>query len=88
MVVELIAFAFAALVMTGAFRSAAFAFSGTDRSGLHALAQDADGITMLSAEELDSRYQRRHRMQQAALYLAALGVTAALTAMIVGALLA
>ena len=87
MVEEVIAFVFAAVVMAWAFRSAAFAFSGTERAGLHELAASAVEA-MLTAEELDVQDQRRQRVQQGLVLLAALGLAGALVALLIGALLA
>jgi hypothetical protein len=88
MVEEVIAFVLAGLVMAWAFRSAAFAFSGGDRSGLHEVAPPPEEAAMPTAEEIEARYQRHHRVHQAVISLASLGVAAALVALLIGALVA
>ena len=88
MVLEVIAFAFGALVMVWAFASAGFAFSGGQHAGLHEVAPPTEEESMPSPEELEARYQRTHRMHQGLLFLASLGVLAAIVAMLVGALVA
>jgi len=85
---EVVAFIFAALVMAWAFRSAAFAFSGGSQSGLHELAPPTEEQAMPSAEDLEARYQRTHRVHQALLYLTGLAVTGAIVALLIGALAA
>jgi hypothetical protein len=88
MVEEVIVFVLAGLVMLWAFRSAAFAFNGGDRSGLHEVASPSEAAAMLTAEEIEARYQRHHRVHQAGIFLASLGVAAALVALLIGALVA
>jgi hypothetical protein len=88
MVVEVIAFAFGALLMLWAFRSAAFAFSGGQHAGLHEVAPPSEEAAMPTPDELEARYQRTHRMHQAMLYLAGLGVVGAIVALLVGSALA
>lgn len=85
---EVVAFIVGGLVMAWAFRSAAFAFSGGDTSGLHEVAPPSEERAMPSAEDLEARYQRSHRFNQLVLYLAGLGVTGAIVALLVGAALA
>ena len=85
---ELIAFIFAGLVMAWAFRSAAFAFSGGDRAGLHEPAPPTEEQAMPSAGDLETSYQRRHRFHQLVLYVTGLAVTGAIVAMLVGAAVA
>jgi hypothetical protein len=85
---EVVAFVFAGFVMLWAFRSAAFAFGGGSEAGLHEVAPPSEEQAMPSADDLEAHYQRRHRFHQLVLYLAGLGVTAAIVAMLVGSLLA
>jgi hypothetical protein len=85
---EVVAFIVGGVVLAWAFRSAAFAFSGGDSSGLHEVAPPAEEQSLPSADDLEARYQRRHRFHQMALYLAGLGVTGAIVAMLVGSALA
>jgi len=86
--VEVIAFIVGGLVMAWAFRSAAFAFSGGSESGLHEVAPPSEQPAVPSSEDLEARYQRGHRFNQLVLYVAGLGVTGAIVAMLVGAALA
>lgn len=88
MVEEVVAFVFGALVMVWAFRSAAFAFNGGQQAGLHEVAPPSEEQAMPTPDELEARYQRTHRMHQALLYLAGLGVVGAIVAMLVGSALA
>lgn len=88
MVLEVIAFIVGGLVMLWAFRSAAFAFSGGDSAGLHEVAPPAKEQSMPTADDLEARYQRRHQFHQLALYVAGIGVTGAIVAMLVGSWLA
>ncbi|MDA0353050.1 MAG: hypothetical protein O3A10_12675 [Chloroflexi bacterium] len=88
MVVEVIAFVFAAVVMVWAFRSAAFAFGGGEQAGLHTIAPISEEAAMPTPDELEAKYQRTHRMHQAVLYLAGVGVVGAIVAMLAGSLLA
>ena len=88
MVVEVIAFVFGALVMAWAFRSAAFAFSGGQQAGLHEVAPPTEEAAMPTPEELEARYQRTHRVHQVLLGLASFAVLGAITALLVGALVA
>lgn len=88
MVVEVIAFVFGALVMVWAFRSAAFAFSGGEAAGLHEVAPPSEEQSMPTADDLEARYQRRHRFHQLVLYVAGVGVTGAIVAMLIGSVLA
>ena len=88
MVVEVIAFLFGGLVMAWAFRSAAYAFSGGSQAGMHEVAPPSEEAAMPTAEEIEARYQRTHRVHQAMLYLAGLAVTAAIVLLLIGSLVA
>ena len=85
MVQELIAFLFSALVMIWAFRSAAFAFSGTTRSGLHEVAKPRQEEVMLTSEQLASLYQRDNAIQQRLVYAAGMVVSGSLGALLIAA---
>lgn len=88
MVEEVVAFTFAAVVMLWAFRSAAYAFSGSERSGRHELAPGTQEAAMPDPEQSPPSDAPHQRVYQALLYLLALGVLGAMVAMLVGSLLA
>tara|TARA_Y100000588_G_scaffold246366_1_gene260723 strand:- start:1955 stop:2221 length:267 start_codon:yes stop_codon:yes gene_type:complete len=88
MVQELIAFLFSALVMIWAFRSAAFAFSGTARSGLHEVVKRRQEEIMLTSEQLAFLYQRDNAAQQRLVYAASVVVSGSLGALLIAASLA
>ena len=85
MLQELIAFFFSAVVMIWAFRSAAFAFSGTTRSGLHEVAKPSHEEVMLNSEQLALLYQRDNAIQQRLVYAAGTVVSGLLTALLIAA---
>ena len=86
---EVIAFIFGGLVLIWAFRSAAFAFSGGERSGRHELAPAAERPT--PPEEVRrraaTREAARHRIYRLMNFGLSLAALAALVAMLVGVLL-
>jgi hypothetical protein len=88
MVIEVIAFIVGGVIMAWAFRSAAYAFSGTQWSGIAETAPPVEEEAMPSPEQTESSYRRRERVYQAMLYLLAFGVIGAFVLMAVGALAA
>ena len=81
---EVVAFVVAAVVMLWAFNAAAFAFSGSARSGLHELAPPPKEPTMPDPAKLEARDRRRRRMYQGLLYLVSFGVMAAFAGLLIG----
>ena len=88
MVQEVAAFVVGGLVLAWAFRSAAYAFSGDDESGLHELAAPPNEAVMPSEADLEKRRRRSMMFNQLVIGAASLGVLAALVAIFVGAAVA
>ncbi len=88
---EVIAFIFGGLVLIWAFRSAAFAFSGGERSGRHELAPAPAAERPTPPEEVRrraaTREAARHRIYRLMNFGLSLAALAALVAMLVGVLL-
>jgi len=95
-VVEIIAFFFGILILGVAFKFAAFAFSGGERSGLHRLAPEIKDINdeellQLAELELNQEIQnkaiKQHKFNQMANYILSIASMFALVALLVGAFL-
>ena len=93
---EIIAFFFVILILSVAFKFAACAFSGGERSGLHRLAPEIKDINdeellQLAELELNQEIQnkaiKQHKFNQMANYILSIASMFALVALLVGAFL-